>query len=147
MTPHKLRAGDVVAGLGGVVLLVVMFFPWYDFLPGVYSGGRTITDDNTVQNAWQAFSILLVPLVATALLGIAVFLTTLFERSSGPPVVALVFAAAIGSMTCVLVLIRVINPPGPNFGADLRWGAWAGVLCTFAVAAGAWWSLRDELRP
>jgi len=41
----------------------------------------------------------------------------------------------------------LFNPPGPNFGADLRWGAPVGFVCTLAVAAGAWWSMRDELRP
>ena len=147
MTLNKLRGGDVLAGLGGLGLLVVMFFPWYEFLEGVYNGGRTITPDNTVQNAWEAFGPLLVLLVPTALLGIAVFATTAFERTSAYPVAAQVFAATIGSLTTVLVAVRLIDPPGPNFGADLRWGAPAGFVCTLAVAAGAWWSMRQELRP
>jgi hypothetical protein len=147
MTANKLRSGDVLAGLGGLGLLIVMFFPWYDFLEGVYSGGRTIAAGDTAQTAWDAFSVLLVPLVLTALLGIAVFVTTLFERSSAVPVAAQTFAASIGSITVILVLLRIVNPPGPNFGAHVRWEAWLGLACTFAVAAGAWWSMRDELRP
>ena len=147
MTLNKLRSGDVLAGLGGLGLLVVMFFPWYEFQPGTYPGSRFVPDDNTVQSAWEAFGFLLVPLVLTALLGIAVFAVTAVERTSAYPVAAQVFAAAIGSLTTILVGLRLINPPGPNYAASLRWGAWVGLLCTLAVAAGAWWSMRDELRP
>ena len=147
MTAGKLRAGDVLAGLAGVALLVVMFLPWFDFLAGPYPGSRFIADNDTAQSAWEAFSILLVPLVLTALLGIGLFATTLFERSSAVPVAAQVFTAAIGSLTVILVLIRLLDPPGPNYAADVRWEGWAGLACTLAVAAGAWWSMRDELRP
>jgi hypothetical protein len=147
MTARKLRGGDVLAGLGGLGLLVVMFLPWYDFLEGVYNGGRTIPADDTAQSAFEAFTVLLVPLVLTALLGIGLFLATLFERSSALPVAAQVFAASIGSLTVVFVFLRLVDPPGPNFGADVRWEGWLGLACTVAVAAGAWWSMRDELRP
>ena len=147
MTANKVRAGDVLAGLGGIALLVVMFLPWFDFLAGPYPGSRFVPDDNTAQSAWEAFSILLVPLVITALLGIALFATTLFERTSALPVAAQVFAAAIGSLTVLFVLFRLINPPGPNYAADVRWEGWLGLTCTVAVTAGAWWSMRDEYRP
>jgi hypothetical protein len=147
MTAHKLRAGDVLAGVGGLGLLVVMFLPWFDFLEGVYSGGRTIAPGDTAQSAWEAFSILLVPLVLTALLGIGLFVATLFERSSALPVAAQVFAASIGSLTVIFVLVRLVDPPGPNFGADVRVEGWIGLACTLAVAAGAWWSMRTEMRP
>ena len=147
MTLTKVRAGDLLAGLGGIALLVVLFAPWYDFLPGVYTGTRTIPDNNTVQSAWEAFSLLDIVLTLTALLGIVQLATTAFERTTAWPVAAEVFLAAIGALVSLWTLIRVINPPGPNFAADLRWGAWVGLLCVLAVTAGAWWSMRDEVRP
>jgi hypothetical protein len=147
MTASKVRGGDVLAGLAGLALLVVMFLPWYDFLPGPYPGSRFIPDNDTAQSAWEAFSVLLVPLVLTALLGMALLAATLFERTSALPVAAQVFTAAIGSLTVVFVLVRVLNPPGPNYAADVRWEGWLGLACTLAVAAGAWWSMRDEIRP
>jgi hypothetical protein len=147
MTANKLRGGDVLAGLGGLALLVVMFLPWFDFLAGPYPGSRFIADNDTAQSAWEAFSVLLVPLVLTALLGIALLAATLFERTSALPVAAQVFAAAIGSLTVLFVFIRIINPPGPNSAADVRWEGWLGLACTLAVTAGAWWSMRDEIRP
>jgi threonine/homoserine/homoserine lactone efflux protein len=147
MTASKLRAGDILAGAGGLALLVVMFLPWYHFLPGPYEGSRFVADNDTAQSAWEAFSVLLVPLVLTALLGLTLFAATLFERTSAVPVAAQVFGAAIGSLTVLFVFIRVVDPPGPNFAATVQWAAWAGLAATVAIAAGAWWSMRDEFRP
>ena len=147
MTANKVRAGDVLAGLGGLALLIVMFLPWYDFLAGPYPGSRFVPDDNTAQSAWEAFSVLLVPLVLTALLGMALFAATLFERTSALPVAAQVLTAAIGSLTVLFTFLRIVNPPGPNYAADVRWEGWLGLVCTLAVTAGAWWSMRDEFRP
>ena len=148
MTLTKVRAGDVLAGLGGIALIVLVFAaPWYHFLEGVYTGTRTISEAHTTQSAWEALDVLRFALILTALLGITQFATTAFEKTTAWPVAAGVFAAAIGSLTTIWLLIRVINPPGPNFAADLRWGAWAGLLLVIAVTAGAWWSLRDEVRP
>jgi hypothetical protein len=147
MTANKLRGGDVLAGLAGLGLLVVMFLPWYDFLAGPYPGSRFVPDNDTAQSAWEAFSVLLVPLVITALLGIALLATTLFERTTALPVAAQVFGASIGSLTVLFVFLRIVNPPGPNYAADVRWEGWLGLACTLAVAVGAWWSMRDEIRP
>jgi hypothetical protein len=147
MTARKVRGGDVLAGIGGLALLVLMFVPWYHFLPGPYEGSRFVADNDTAQSAWEAFSVLLVPLVLTALLGMTLFATTLFERTSAFPVAAQVFCAAIGSLTVVFVFLRVIDPPGPNFAASVQWAAWAGLVSTLAIAAGAWRSMRTEIRP
>jgi heme A synthase len=147
VTLHKVRPGDVLAGLGGVALLVVMFVPWYGFLEGAYTGTRDIAANNTDQSAWQALHVTLVPLVLLALLGIALLVTTAFERTSAYPVAAQVLTALVGTIASVWILIRLLNPPGPNFAADRLWGAWAGTALVLAITAGAWWSMRDADRP
>jgi hypothetical protein len=147
MTLSKVRAGDVLAGVGGIALLAVMFVPWYRFLEGVYVGSRTIAANDTDQSAWQALTVSLVPLVLVALLGITMLATTVFQRTQAWPVAAQVFTASFGTITSIIVLIRLINPPGPNFAADRLWGVWVGTLLVLAITAGAWWSMRDENRP
>jgi hypothetical protein len=148
MTLTKVRTGDLLAGLGGIALLVVIFAaPWYQFVEGVYTGTRTVAAGDETQSAWESLTVLRYLLVLVALLGIAQLVTTAFERTTAWPVAASVFGAAIGSMTTIWVLIRLVNPPGPNLFADLRWGSWAGLVCVLAVTVGAWWSLRDEVRP
>ena len=147
MTLTKVRAGDVLAGLGGVALLVVMFFPWYEFLEGVYEGTRSVPIGDTRQSAWEAYSVLLVFLVLLALLGIATLATTAFERTTAFPVAAVTLTAFVGTITSIWVLIRLINPPGPNFAVDRLWAAWLGTLLVLAITGGAWWSMRDSVRP
>jgi len=147
MTLAKVRAGDVLAGLGGLGLLVVMFFPWYDFLEGTYVGTRSVPVDDTTQSAWEAFGVTLVPLVLIALLGIAVLVTTVFERTTALPVAAVVLTAFLGTIASLWMLIRLLNPPGPNFAVDRLWAAWLGTALVLAITAGAWWSMRDSVRP
>jgi hypothetical protein len=147
MTVNKVRRGDVLAGVGGLALLVVMFFPWYRFLEGVYVGARSVAANDTSQSAWQAFSVTEVLLVFLALLGIAQLVATLFQRTPAYAVAATVFAAFFGVITSLVALVRLINPPGPNFAADRLWGVWVGTLLVLAVTAGACWSLREADRP
>ena len=147
MTLTKIRIGDVLAGVGGLVLLGVMFGPWYHFLEGVYTGTRDILPGDETQSAWEALTVLRFLLAITALLGIAQLATTAFERTTAWPVASAVFAASIGSLTAVWLIIRLFDPPGPNYAADLKWGAWVGLLSVLAVTGGAWWSMRDEVRP
>ena len=147
MTLNKVRIGDVLAGVGGLALLVVMFFPWYQFLEGVYVGSRTVPANDTSQSAWQAFSVTEVLLVLIALLGIAQLVATLFQRTPAYAVAATVFTALFGVIVSLVALVRLINPPGPNFAADRLWGGWVGTLLVLAVTAGACWSLRDADRP
>jgi hypothetical protein len=133
--------------VAGLALLILMFLPWYEFLEGVYEGTRTIAADDSRQSAWEALGPLIGPLVLTGLLGVLILLTTAFERTQAWPVAAQVWAAAIGTITAIWTFIRIVNPPGPNFAADVRWPAWLGLACVIAVAAGAVWSMRDENRP
>jgi hypothetical protein len=147
MTAQKVRIGDVLAGFGGLALVVVVFLPWYEFLEGVYVGTRSVPLGGEEQSAWESLDVLRFPLILVGLLGITQFATTLFERTTAWPVAAQVFGGFIGAIATLWTAIRLINPPGPNFGADLQWGAWVGLLAVLATTAGAWWSMRDELRP
>jgi hypothetical protein len=56
MELSRLRQGDMIAGLGGVALLVVMFLDWYSAGGNATFQGQEI-DISLGFNAWQAFSI------------------------------------------------------------------------------------------
>jgi len=147
MTPHKVRGGDLLAGLGGIALLVVMFFPWYRFIEGPQVGTFSVSANDTTQSAWEAFSVLLVPLVLLAALGIAELATSLFQRTQAYPIAATVFTAVVGVITSIATVIRLINPPGDNLFATRLWGVWVGTALVLAITGGAWWSMRDADRP
>lgn len=131
MTLRRLRAGDVLAGLGGLALLGVLFAPWF--------GGPA-----TTFSAWDTLTVILAFLIVVALLGLAILGLTAFERTPALPVAATVFTTPLGLLAAILVIVRILSPPG---SLGLEWGAWAGLACTLLIATGAWWSLRQDVRP
>lgn len=129
----RVRAGDVIAGVAGAALLAALFMPWY-------------RDAGADQSAFQSLSVILILLIVTALLGFAILVLTVFQRSQALPVAAEQWAMAIGLPTAILVLYRVLNAPGDDAVVDVRWGAWLGLALVSAVMAGAVVSLRAERR-
>jgi hypothetical protein len=129
----RLRAGDWVAGLGGALLLVSLFLPWYD----VARVERHLT-------GWQAFSVIDVILAIAALIGLALTATAAVRRTPAVPVALGVIGAPVGALAALLALVRVLDPPGPNDLLDLAVGSWLGLVGALALAAGCWWSLADE---
>lgn len=130
MTLSKLRFGELLAGAGAAALLVILFVPWF----------RQLGHD---RSALDSLTVILAFLAVSAALGLALLITTAFQRSQAFPVAAEVWAAAVATPTVVLVAIRIAFAPSGN---AVRWGAWAGLGATVAVALGAWLALRTEDR-
>ena len=134
MELSRLRQGDLVAGIGGVALLVVMFLDWYAAGGSARFQGQDI-DISLGFNAWQAFSITDLILALTALSGIALAVLTASRRSPALPVAASVITTTAGLLATLLVLYRILNQPGPNDFVEVKFGAFLGFLSVLAVAA------------
>ena len=130
---RRVRAGELVAGAAGVVLLASMFLSWYSI------SGR----DDTL-TAWGAFSVVDVLLALVALLGIALALSEVVGRGPALPVGLAVITTTLGLAATLLVLYRILNQPGPNDLISVEPGAYLGFLATLGVFLGAWLSLSDE---
>jgi hypothetical protein len=135
----RLRTADLVAGLGGVALLIVMFLDWYS----VRLFGLGVNAE-VGANAWQAFSITDVILALTALSGIGVAVLTASRRSPALPVAAGVITTTLGALATLLVFYRILNQPGPNEFVEVKFGAFLGFLSVLAVAVGGFRAIRDE---
>jgi hypothetical protein len=124
-----LRPFDLVAGVGGVVLLVALFLPWY--------GGEV--------TGWEALSVIDVLLGLAAVVAIAVPVVT--AASSGPakPVAVAVIASVLTALAVLVVAFRLVDDPGPH--SQLRSGAWIGLVGALIAFAGAFGALKDESTP
>ena len=129
----RLRAGDVLSGVAGVLLLVSTFLEWY-----------TVSSRADGLTAWGAFSVvdLLVGLVAV--LGIALAASQVVGRGPAMPVAIGVITTTLALAATLLVLYRILNQPGPNDAIGVAAGAWIGLVACFGVFFGAWLSLSDE---
>jgi hypothetical protein len=139
----RLRPGEVVAAVGGVALLVVMFLDWYAAGGPTDLGGRRI-DVSVGFTAWEAFGITDILLALAALTAIATAVVTATRRSPALPVAGSVVTSAAGVLATLLVLYRILNQPGPNEFIEVKLPAFLGFVCALAIAAGGWHSMRDE---
>ncbi len=134
MDVQRLRSGDWITGLGGLVLLLSLWAPWYAV------GDGDIT-------AWSAFGLIDLWLVLTALLAIAVPVATALKDSPAVPVALDVVTWAVALIATILVLIRVLAEPQGDIVTGREWGLLVGALAVLTVLAGAWLAMRDESAP
>jgi hypothetical protein len=124
-----LRLGEWVGALGGLGLLVSSFLPWYS------AGGQDAT-------AWQAFSVTDFFLTAAAVAGLSVGVVVLFRISVSYPVAGSTVAGMFGGIALILVVIRMIDPPGSG-SVSLEVGAWLGLASSIAITIGGYLGMQE----
>jgi len=130
MDLRRLRAGEWIAALSGVALLVSLFLPWY--------GGGAEGD----ASGWEALAAVDVALALVAAFGVSLIVITASQRVPAVPIALSAIVTLVGLIGVVLVLIRVANLPG---GFDSREaGVWLGLVAAIGIVAGAGLAMRDE---
>jgi hypothetical protein len=169
MTFTRLGRGDLLAMVAALALVLVMATDWYTtklgeeardvqakILPQV--NNQTVPSesakegafaDSQEKNAWQASGLIdrliLIALVAAAVLAIV----SAWARAAGrrvrlgpwPPSA---LASVIGLAACVMLVYRILQPPGLNSAAVVKVGAPLGLLCIGLLTLGARVASRGE---
>ena len=143
MDTSKLSLGDQIAAVSGIVLLIVMFLPWYGVDVSTNVGGGFSASDSA--SAWEAFGgiDILLFLVALVAIGVPVARATGSLPDEVPDGVLLLGA---GSLGVLLVVYRIIDIPGPDIpsfgGVEVdfgrRIGIFLGLVATAGIAYGGW---------
>jgi hypothetical protein len=132
MDPRRVRTWDWLTGLGGAVLLVSLFLPWYS------SAGENVT-------AWQSFSVVDLILAVAALAAIALPVVTANQRTAAVPQAwssAIIWALLAAAL---LAVIRLLNPPLD--GVTREAGVWIAAVTSLALIAFDVKSMRDKRFP
>ena len=167
MSFSRLSAGHVIAFVAALALLLAMAPDWYtdkvaeqdrqvqgQIAPQI--NRETVPSQSELhaeaaekreKNAWQASAaidrVILILLLATALLAIVAAFLRAADRRVGPPSLS-ALASLTGLAACAAIAYRIIQPPGFNEAAVVKWGAPLGLLCVGIVAIGSRIAVRAE---
>lgn len=147
MDLRRLRHGEWIAGISGLVLLLVMWLPWYGReLVCIAPPCKTLSF-----SAWDSFVAIDWLLLLVALVGVGLAALTATQRAAAAPVAAASLTVLIGGVATVVVLYRVAFPPDLSFftfpppeDTVRTFGLWLGLLACAGIAVGALLALRDE---
>lgn len=143
----RLRTGEIIAGLGGVLLLVFMFaLDWYGLAARLAEGHQGLPGA-TSWSGWQELPVIRWLLLVTGVCAILLAYFQASRRAPALPVALSVIVTALGAATLLSLLVRVlIAPPSlPGVGAlDRLTGAYLGLFAALAILYGAYASMRQE---
>jgi hypothetical protein len=167
MTFLRLNRGQLLAMVAALALLLVMAMDWYttkagetarDAAPKVQpqvnvetapseSSKLNTFAETQEKTAWQADAvidrIILIALLAAVACALGAAWVAAAGRRVGPPSLS-ALASVFGLLACVLIVYRIIQPPGLNSAAVVTAGAPLGLLCVGLLAFGARVAVRDE---
>jgi hypothetical protein len=133
MHPEKLSASEFIAALGGLLLGVCVFMPWYTLDPATGNATLAGYTEGSV-SAWQAHSILRFVFLLAALAPLILLYIVLRDHELSWPrgeMTAVIAVAAFG----FVIYLGVIDRPGePPSEISLGWG-WFGALAGVILMA------------
>jgi hypothetical protein len=158
VNPRRLRIGEWIAGIGGVVLLASTFLDWYDVDSARplddASGGGTLYATGSV-SAWEALSVVDVLIALTAVLAIASAVMAAAHNTPAASLALASLAMLVGLFATIAVVVRVLSPPEfsvggvsvPGDDVSLATGAWIGLAACVVTTLGSLAAMRDERFP
>jgi hypothetical protein len=143
---RRLRVGEIVAAVSALALFASMFLSWYGLAGVSDRTARLIAGagQDTTDSAWQAFGLLDFYLLLVVLVALGLAILTAAERAPALPVAAGVVSLLVSGIGALLILVRLLDQPGPNDAVDVRYGAYLGLAAAIGVAVGSFLSMHDE---
>lgn len=144
MDLDKLSSGEKIAGVSSIVLFVFMFFDWFTVevtgIPG--SGGS---------DAWDALDWIPIVLVVTIVFALGVVALRLLDSPYEPPVSANALVAILGGICFLLILYRIIDPPGVGGGiaeeiveVSPAFGIFVSLVAAAGISYGGYKAMEEE---
>jgi hypothetical protein len=153
--------GHYVAALGAIALIVSLFLPWYslNLPPGAQQAldaeteglpeslrelGRSLVQevlDSVGGTAWEVFSSTDIVLFVCAILVLVLALFSIATRGASnalSPATTARLIGLVGTGAAALVVVKMLDQPGPNMLLDLDYGPFVALGGAAAIAFGGW---------
>jgi hypothetical protein len=137
MDTSRLTPGDISAGVGGIVLLISLFLPWYGVSVNV--AGFSASEN---ASGWEVFSTIDIILFAIAVVAIALVALKALDQVPAETPVPLILLG-LGALAVLLILYRLIDSPAPSDLPDevdvsRKIGIFIGLIGAAGIAYGGW---------
>ena len=148
MDTSRLTSGDISAGVGGIVLLISLFLPWYGV--SVHVAGFSASDS---ASGWEVFTFIDILLFLVAVAAIALVASKAMGQLPADVPMPVVLCA-LGALAVLVILYRLIDTPAPGNLPDAvdvsrKLGLFIGLIGAAGVAYGGWRSNMEtpQARP
>jgi hypothetical protein len=136
MDTSRLTTGDMIAGVGGIVLLISLFLPWYGV--SIDIANVSVSESATGWESLDFIDILLF-LISIAAIGVVA------ARGAGQlpaEVPGAVVLLGLGGLAVLLVLYRIVDIPAGDVPDEVdlsrKIGIFIGLIGAAAIAYGGW---------
>lgn len=142
-----LGRGELISGGSALALLALLFLAkWYG-VAGVPDPSAARPAVSTAINAWHGLSIIRWVMLLTIVVAVGSVVLHLSQRSHGVQTDTSRLVTALGSLTAVLLIYRVlIALPGGDRITDQKVGAVLALLCAVGIALGGRQSMLEAKR-
>ncbi len=145
MDVDRLSLGEKIAGASAILLFIFMFFDWFTV---DISDDQGLFSVSVGGNAWEAFSTIDLFLMLTILVAVAVAVIRLSDAVVEPPFSINAAVAILGGISVLLILYRIVDPPGgsdvPGVDIGPALGAFLGLLAAAGITYGGYRAMQEE---
>jgi hypothetical protein len=138
----RLSQGQMIAAVGGIVLLVATFLPWVGISgPSLPSGLPGAVDTSTSENVWKGSSLDIYLLIT----GVVALLPALLAVTDSSEEFSFVSAATLLlGLVAVILVAAFLTVDFPD-GADRKIGAFIGLGAAIVIAVGGFRAMQEEV--
>lgn len=143
MDLSRLSRGEQIAAGSGALLFVFMFFNWFGISvdTGLGSVGASF-------NAWDSLSLIRFILLLTVIAAVGFVLLKASGNELSIPIPPSTVITLLGGLSVLLILYRIIDPPGGSgldgVGLGRQIGVFLGLIAAAGVTYGGYTAMQEE---
>jgi hypothetical protein len=144
MDVNKLTQGEKIAGVSAILLFIFMFFDWFSY--SISGGSFGISAGG---NAWDTLDFIPIVLLVTIIATIANAAIEASESEIETPVHGATAVTVLGAISVLLILFRIIDPPGSSVGGvsvdvSIEFGIIVSFFAAAGIAYGGYRAMQEE---